>query len=138
MPRDRRRLVIDLEVASAVRSRVGPTGWLILEAVAAEAPVGESVVEMAASSRSLAEHVGTSKDSVARALRVLIDAGLVERADHRDELSGRFTSTSYVVDLTAAGIGFVDVSSHAVAAPHGKAPRPVAANTLDDQLSLLP
>ena len=85
MPRERRQLVIDVDAAAFVRDRVGPIGWLVVESVAAHAPPGSGVVEVRCSSRSLAEVVGVSKDSVARAFRSLTDARIVERVNHRDE-----------------------------------------------------
>jgi DNA-binding transcriptional ArsR family regulator len=117
MPRDRRQLVVDVDTAAALRAQVGPIGWLVLEAIAGHAPPGRGVVEVKCSSRSLAGIVGVSKDSVARAIRSLTDAGIVERVDHREERSGRFTSTTYLVDLGAAGIAVVTVSQGTVPAP---------------------
>ncbi len=137
MLRDGRRLVIDVDVAARVRGEVGPIGWLVLEAIAGHAPPGRGVVEVRCSSRSLAGIVGVSKDSVARALRSLIDAGTVERVDHRDELSGRFASTTYRVDLAAAGITVVAVSHDTVVAP-AVTDQPVTDSRPPvDQLSLL-
>ncbi|MBK9179966.1 MAG: hypothetical protein IPM45_10445 [Acidimicrobiales bacterium] len=116
-----------------MRAQVGPTGWLVLEAIAAHAPPGRTVVEVRCSSRSLAAIVGVSKDSVARAFRCLIDAWIVQRVDHREERSGRFSSTTYRVDLASAGLTVVTVSHHA-------APVTTASDlprTPGDQLSLL-
>ena len=136
MPRERRQLVVDVETAALVRGRVGPIGWLVIEAIAAHAPADGGVVEVACSSRSLAEIVCVSKDSVARALRSLIGAGLVERVDHRDERSGRFASTSYRVDLAAAGITVTAVSPSTAPVPPATA-RPFDESIYGDQLSLL-
>jgi DNA-binding MarR family transcriptional regulator len=91
MPPERRQLVIDLATAAAVRAQVGPSGWLVLEAVASHASGEGPVVEVACSTRSLAEVLGVSRDSVARALRLLAAVGIVERVDHRDDRSGRFS-----------------------------------------------
>lgn len=104
MPPERRQLVIDLDIAGVVRGRVGPVAWLVLEAFASRAPVGQPVIEVSHSSRALAATVGLSKDSVARALRRLADAGIVERVDHRHEQSGRFGPTTYRVDLALIGL----------------------------------
>lgn len=133
MPPERRQLLIDLDTAGLVRAQAGPIGWLVLEAIASHAAPGRAVVEVRCSSRSLAAIVGVSKDSVARAIRCLIDAGIVERVDHREERSGRFSSTTYRVDLASAGLTVVTVSHHV--APVATASDPP--RTPGDQLSLL-
>ena len=109
MPPEGRRLFIDVDAALAIRRKVDPVGWLVLEAIASLAPTGEGAVEVACSARSLAELVGVSKDTVARSLRSLAHLRIVERVDHRHELSGRFAVTTYRVDLSSVGIT-VDVS----------------------------
>ncbi len=129
--------MIDLDTAAIVRTQTGPIGWLVLEAIAAHAPPGRTVVEVRCSSRSLAAIVGVSKDSVARAFRCLIDAGIVERVDHREERSGRFSSTTYRVDLASAGLIVVAVSQNATAATVVTDPVPTDPRTPGDQLSLL-
>ncbi len=111
MPRDR-YLVINLAVAGPVRVAVGPAAWFVLEALAADAPPGCRTVRFRGGTRAVAGRVGRSKDAVARALRVLTDAGIVERVDHRDEVSGRFDAVEYVVDLAAAGLAVTDAVSH--------------------------
>ncbi len=105
----------------------------MLEAIAAHAPPGRTVVEVRCSSRSLAAIVGVSKDSVARAFRSLADVGIIERVDHREERSGRFSSTTYRVDLASAGLTVVTVSQNiAPVATASDLPR-----SPGDQLSLL-
>ena len=151
MPRDR-YLVINLAVAGPVRVAVGPAAWFVLEALAADAPPGCRMVRFRGGTRVVAGRVGWSKDAVARALRVLTEAGVVERVEHRDELSGRFDVAEYVVDLAAAGLAVTDaVSPHTATdtadavSPHADAagvsvpavpPRPVP-NVFGHQLSLL-
>lgn len=137
MPRERRQLVIDVDTAALVRGRVGPIGWLVVEAVAAYAPPGSGVVEVRCSSRSLAEVVGVSKDSVARAFRSLTDARIVKRVDHRDERSGRFASTTYRVDIAAAGITVVTPSQTAAPVSPATDHRDDHSSPPGDQLSLL-
>jgi transcription initiation factor IIE alpha subunit len=137
MPHERRQLVVDIATAALVRGRVGPIGWLVVEAIAAHAPPGSGVVEVRCSSRSLGEVVGVSKDSVARAFRSLTDAGIVERVDHRDEHSGRFASTTYRVDLAATGITVVAVSQTAAPASTATDQQSTDSRAPGDQLSLL-
>jgi DNA-binding transcriptional MocR family regulator len=137
MQHERRQLVIDLDRAVTVRGRVGGTGWLVLEAIASRSPAGQPVVEIRCSTRALAEIVGVSKDSVSRACRVLAEGGIVRRVDHRDQRSGRFSSTSYVVDIAAAGLTVVTVShTPATVAPATERPRD-GSDPLGDQLRLL-
>lgn len=104
MPRERAVLVIDTAVAEPVRAEVGPVAWFVLESLAGTASPRQRGLEVAAGTRQLAAAVSLSKDTVARTMRRLGDAGVVERVDHRDSLSGRFGSTVYVVDLAAAGL----------------------------------
>ena len=137
MPPERRQLLIELETALAVRAQAGPIGWLVLEAIASHAPPGRVVVEVRCSSRSLAGIVGVSKDSVARAFRSLTDAGIVERVDHREERSGRFSSTTYRVDLASAGITVVTASQNAAPEAVVTHPMPTTSRAPGDQLSLL-
>jgi hypothetical protein len=110
MPRDQ-YLVINLAVAGPVRVAVGPAAWFVLEALAADAPPGVRTVRFRGGTRAVAGRVRRSKDAVARALRVLAEAGVVERVEHRDELSGRFDVAEYVVDLAAAGLAVTDAVS---------------------------
>ena len=137
MPRDGRQMVIDLHTATAVRGQVGPIGWLVVEAIAAHAPPSRGIVEARCSSRSLARSIGVSKDSVARALRSLTEAGVVMRVDHRDEFSGRFESTTYRVALASVGITVTTVSQPTATTPHATVPEQTDPHTATDQLSLL-
>jgi len=137
MQPERRQLVIDLDTAALVRSRVEGTGWLVLEAIASRSPAGQAVVEVRCSTRALAEIVGVSKDSVARACRALADAGIARRVDHRDQGSGRFSSSTYVVDLAAAGLTVVAVSCTPAKVPPATDSPSDSSSPLGDQLSLL-
>ncbi|MCC5950731.1 MAG: MarR family transcriptional regulator [Acidimicrobiia bacterium] len=108
--------------ALAVRSSLEPTAWIVLEelAVRAEHIDGQVVAEQSA--RTLAESVGRSKDAVARALRQLSDAGLIERGESRHGFSGRFTGGHYIVDLRVAGLRLPTVPVAPTTAPRAAAP----------------
>jgi hypothetical protein len=135
MQPERRHLVVDLDAASAVRLEAGPVPWVVLEGMAGLAPAGSSLVEVACSARLLADLLGTSKDTVARALRSLLELGVVERLDHRDELSGQFLGSIYQLDLARVGL------SVTVSTPDTRtAPEPTVrtySRTAADQLNLL-
>jgi hypothetical protein len=132
---ERRHLVIDLDPASAMRLEVGAVAWVVLEAMAGLAPAGSDVVEVACSARSLGELLGTSKDTVARALRSLLELGVVERIDHRHELSGQFSGSTYQVALARVGLSVTVSTPDARGAP-GSTVR-TSARTSSDQLNLL-
>jgi hypothetical protein len=108
-------LVVDVDVAPAVRATVGPTAWFVLEALAERCPPRCSSAELEVSTRLLGATLGLSKDSVARALRVLTSRGLVRRTDQRDPRSGRFLASAYQIDLAAAGLA---VDDGGAASPH--------------------
>ena len=83
------------------RQVLPPSSWLVLEELA----VGASDDGVLSTNvRQLGVALGLSKDTVARALRVLISAGLVGRVDERDAGSGRFGAVVYRVDRAAAGL----------------------------------
>ena len=82
--------------AVSVRRQVGPTGWVVLEAlVAVSSTDGAGGARAATNVRALAGVLGLSKDTVAGALSRLIGAGLVERRAERR--SSRFAASVYVV-----------------------------------------
>ena len=92
-----RRLVIDAR-AHAVRRQVGAIAWLLYEelALASESEGGKRKVATAV--RRLAADVGVSHNTVARGLRRLRDAGVVDVVQSRDA-SGVFTCGAYVLHL---------------------------------------
>ncbi|MCP4380634.1 MAG: hypothetical protein GY798_04305 [Hyphomicrobiales bacterium] len=57
-----RLLIVDVLAAAPTRQVVGPAAWCVLESLAAMGQPGSSVVELAVSTRSLAESFGMSKD----------------------------------------------------------------------------
>jgi DNA-binding transcriptional ArsR family regulator len=103
MPLDRALVVT--AAADPWRRALPPSAWLVLEELA----IGASDDGVLSTNvRRLGASLGLSKDTVARALRVLIRAGLVERVDERDARSGRFGAVVYRVDRDAAGLTVTD------------------------------
>ena len=80
--------------AADVRRAVGPTAWAVLECLAANADqiAGETVSYE--SVRRVAAALDLAKDTVARALRRLADAGLVVYVPGRSD-DGRFAPSHY-------------------------------------------
>lgn len=102
--------------AAGWRRALTPSAWLVLEELAIGA--SEDAV-LSTNVRRLGAGLGLSKDTVARALRVLIRAGLVERVDERDASSGRFGAVVYRVDRAAAGLEVTDAQPTPTAVPSG-------------------
>jgi hypothetical protein len=84
-----------------LRRMVGPTAWVVLECLVADACAdddGEWVV--ATSVRGLAGKLGLGRDAVASAVQALAVAGLV-RVESSRASSGRFGASRYVVTTDA-------------------------------------
>ena len=93
------------------RTVLEPTAWLVLEELVIDCWLEGATATSAHNARTLGERLGRSKDAMARALRGLVQVGLIERVVERDLHSSRFTSSHYVVDLHAAGMAVVDESN---------------------------
>lgn len=128
-------LVIDTAVAAPHRRRVGPTAWIVLEALAMRATDDPATV--ITNVRELGVELGLSKDTVARALHTLADTGLVDRLDVRDDRTGRFVRSLYTIDLTRAGVHPADAAPPSSATRLTTRPAPLAPASTDAQLSLL-
>jgi hypothetical protein len=89
------------ERAVEVRRSLEPMTWMVLEELGLAVP---GSLERPVGVRSIAATLGRSPDAVARALRLLIETGLVTRTTERDEWSGRFGASTYTVDLSGAGL----------------------------------
>jgi hypothetical protein len=84
--------------ARAARRELGPVAWAVLEAVLGDAATEASGRTTAlTSARRLAGALGTSKDTAARALARLVDAGLLVRHGGSRAGDGTFTTGSYEV-----------------------------------------
>jgi DNA-binding MarR family transcriptional regulator len=102
-PAERPVLLITAD-ARGVRASLEPTAWIVLEELALRARVEDGQVVAEESSRSIADSLGRSKDAVARALRQLVDRGLIERAAGRHGRNGQFLAVRYVIELQASGL----------------------------------
>ena len=96
-PPDRRDVAVGLGAAS-VRRAVGPTAWVVLECLVTCAVVDGDEAVSHQSVRGLSDETGLAKETVARALRRLIDEQLVAYVDRRDD-GGRFDAGYYRLDL---------------------------------------
>ncbi len=81
-----------------LRRALGPSAWLVFEEMLLRSTTqrGERIAHV--SVRSLAVALGVAKDTVARALNRLRDAGLVTPAQPKNE-RGLFEAGSYVIDV---------------------------------------
>lgn len=108
--------------AAAAESRrdLSAMAWLVLEELALGAGRDGCTVS---SVRSLGSALGSTKDTMARALRQLSVHGLVTRDDLRDR-GGRFGHVVYRVDLAAAGITVIEVGPSAESVNENKPNQP--------------
>jgi hypothetical protein len=82
----------------ALRRRLGPTAWVVLEAVVAQAHDAEGDLVADGSVRSLASELGLAKNTVARALTILRECDLVAFTQTRAS-DGAFSAGRYVIAL---------------------------------------
>lgn len=81
------------------RAAIGAGGWAVLEDLLLDATLDERGALVAVTNvRRLAANLGVSKDTAARALRRLADAGLVTRHEQRSE-RGTFATVAYTVSV---------------------------------------
>lgn len=81
-----------------LRRNVGPTAWVVLEALAEHAVVDVDSTMSYRSVRDLAAELGLANDTVARALRRLADHHLVQHRAARSDV-GRFAAGHYLLTL---------------------------------------
>ena len=89
-------VVVTAESRALVR-RLGPTGWAVLEDVVLAGRPQNGRWLARTSTRRVAEHLGLTPGTVARALARLCSEGIVHREDRRDSNTGRFGESVYVV-----------------------------------------
>jgi hypothetical protein len=85
---------------TVLRRRLGPTAWVVLGAAVALAHDADGDLVVDASARSLASEVGLAKNTVARALSMLRECGLVTFTQTRAG-DGVFGTGRYVIALPA-------------------------------------
>jgi DNA-binding transcriptional ArsR family regulator len=85
----------DITGRRELRRLVGPTAWVVLEDLAADARLEGDRVVARTNVRRLADNLGLSKDTTARSLRRLVSAGLVTRAEEPRRPDGTFARASY-------------------------------------------
>lgn len=88
-----------IEAASLeLRRALGPSAWLVFEEMLLRSTTerGERIAHV--SVRSMAAALGVAKDTVARALNRLRDAGLVTPAQPKND-RGLFEAGSYVIEV---------------------------------------
>ena len=81
---------------------------MVLEELALGAVVAGDELLVHHSASHLAERLGRSRDSITRALRQLVELGVAERVEHRDDVSGRFSGVHYRLRLDATGLELSD------------------------------
>jgi hypothetical protein len=92
--------------SAALRRRLGPTAWVILEELLARSSGPAECCRATVSVRSLAAELGLAKDTAARALRRLHSDGLVTGCQLRST-AGTFGTSSYTI-VVPDSITFAD------------------------------
>ena len=92
------RFVVVGAASSDLRRALGPTSWVVLEELLLRSSGTADECVACVSVRSLAASLGVAKDTVARAIRRLRDAGLVTVAQRRTN-AGVFDTGTYLIAL---------------------------------------
>lgn len=102
-----RAIVVDV-ASSELRRQLGPTAWAVFEEMllASDEAAGDRRARV--SVRGLASSLGLAKDTVARSIRRLRDAGLLSASQSRDD-RGVFEVGAYAINVPDC-ISFVATS----------------------------
>ena len=107
----------------ALRRRLGPVAWCVLEDLVEDARVDSLGRRVATSSvRRLADNLGVSKDTTARALRRLTSAQLIEALPAPRVDRGRFGVGAYLICAASPRDSAMAVE-RAAAPPESRRPR---------------
>ena len=108
----------------ALRRRLGPVAWCVLEDLLEDATVDSLGRRVATSSvRRLADNLGVSKDTTARALRRLTSAQLIAALPAPRADRGRFGGGAYLVCAAAPLEDIAMAGERAVAPPESRRTR---------------
>lgn len=109
--------------ARALMRKLGATAWAVLVDVSLDARPVDGGWAAGTSVHVIADHLGLTAGTVARALGRLCSAGLVRRHDRRDAVTGRFVESVYGIVATVAAL------------PCGDCPHTVKRNTAAEPLA---
>ena len=121
----------------AVRREIGPSGWVVLEGLHDLAINVEGTLVATTSTRRLSEHLGTGKDAISRALRILSTNGLVT-LDELQTATGQFDRVSYRLHTSADVLGTRSVRAQINAASTPKKQVETASPPLADDVAVEP
>jgi DNA-binding IclR family transcriptional regulator len=93
------RLIVG-ENAAMTRRRLGATSWVALEELASRHTTTTTDSPVVASIRDVADALGLSKNAAHRAIRRLVEAGLVTPVQSRS-IDGRFVAGAYHLTVPA-------------------------------------
>ena len=124
------RAIVVAGTATELRRRLGATAWVVLEELLVHS-TGAGSREATASVRALAAALGVSKDTIARALARLRDAGIVTALQARSS-TGTFRAGRYRIAVPPC-IMFTAAAAPTVVTPR---PKPLASHAPIVQRSL--
>ena len=123
--------------AGRLRRELGAIAWCALEVIAAQAVTDGDALVARVSVRRLAGEMDVATNTAARAVRVLLDRGLLVRSQRR-ATSGRFERGLYEIVVPADALAIVSATPQ-----QSRAATSAAVNRADrspqvEQLALLP
>ena len=116
-------VLVNGRASRALIKDLGTTAWAVLVDVCIDAVPDRAGWAAKTSVRLIAGHLGLTPGTVARAMARLRVAGFVRRLDRRDDVTGRFVESVYVVAPAAGIVPCVDCP-HTVERDMGQRPRP--------------